>query len=100
MALSHELNVSASIMKLALNEDLRCYSYKRRSGKLLTKKARENRLTKGNKLRSKVKHPAEPQITIGHFSDEKNFCQYQKHNTQTSRWLAYSPNDIPRVMQT
>ena len=45
-ALSRELNVSLSTMKLALNEDLRYYSYKHRKGQLLTEKARESRLTK------------------------------------------------------
>ena len=94
-----ELNVSGSTMKLALNEDLRYYSYKRRRGQQLTEKARENRLTKGKKLLSKVKHPAEPQ-TIWFFFDEKNFCQDQKHNTQNNRWLAYSPKDTSSVMQT
>ena len=39
-ASSRELNVSASIMKLALNKDLRYYSYKRRRGQLLPEKAR------------------------------------------------------------
>ena len=68
MALSHELNVSASTMKPALDEDLLFYSYKRHKGKLLTENASENRLTKGKKLLSKVKHPAEPQ-TIWFFSD-------------------------------
>ena len=66
-SLSRELNVSTSTTKLALNEDLRYYSYKRHSGELLTEKARENCLTKGKKCRKKVKHP---QIS----SDEKNFC--------------------------
>ena len=74
MALSRELNVSASTMKLALDEDLRHYSYKRHRGQLLAKKACENRLTKQKKLLSKVKHAAEPQ-TIWFFSYEKNFCQ-------------------------
>ena len=64
----------------------------------VTEKARENRLTKGKKLLSKVKHPAEPQ-TIWFFSDEKNICQDQKHKTQNNRWLAYSPKDTPHVMQ-
>ena len=99
MALSCELNVSASTMKLALNEDL-CYrSYKRHRGQLLTEKARENRLTNGKKLLSNLKHPAEPQ-TIWFFSDEKNFCHDQKHNMQNNRWLACSPKDTPCVMQT
>ena len=69
-ALSCELNVSAPTMKLALNEDLRYYSCKRRRGQLLTEKACENHLTKGKKLPSKVKHPAEPQ-TICSFSMRK-----------------------------
>ena len=86
-------------MKLALNEDLRYYSYKCHRGLMLTEKAHENRLTKGKKLLSKVKHPAEPQ-TIWFFSDQINFCQDQKHNMQNNRWLAYSPKDTPHVMQT
>ena len=49
--LSRELNISASTMKPALNEDLRCYSYKRRRGQLLAQKARLNRLKKEKKLR-------------------------------------------------
>ncbi|KAL1116511.1 hypothetical protein AAG570_004983 [Ranatra chinensis] len=40
-ALSREMNVAASTMKLALDEDLRYYSYKRRKGQLLTEEARE-----------------------------------------------------------
>ena len=56
-------------------------------------------MTNAKKLLSKVKHSAEPQ-TIWFFSDEKNFCQDQKHNTQNNRWLAYSPKDTPRAMQT
>ena len=98
-ALSHELNVSDSTMKLALNEDLCYYSYKHHRGQLLTEKACENHLTKGKKLMSNVKHPAVSQ-TICFFSYKKNFCQDQNLNTQNNRWLAYSPNDIPCVMQT
>ena len=96
-ALTRELDVSASNTKLALNEDLRYCSYKRRRGQLLTEKARENRLTKRKTVLSKVKHPAEPQTF---FCDEKNFCQDQKHSMQNNRWHAYSPKDTPRVMQT
>ena len=65
---------------------------------MLIENARENHLTKGKKLMSKVKHPAEPQ-TIRSFSDEKNYCQDQKHK-QNNRWLAYSPKDTRRVMHT
>ena len=58
-ALAQEMGVAVSTMKLALNEDLRYHSYKRRKGQLLTEKARENRLTKAKKLLNKVKHPVE-----------------------------------------
>ena len=98
-ASSCELNGSASTMRLALIADLRCYSYMPSRGQLLTEKAHENRLTKGKKLLSKVQHPAEPQTTW-FLSDERNFCQDQKHNTQNNRWLSYSPKNTPRVMQT
>ncbi|KAL1123295.1 hypothetical protein AAG570_002381 [Ranatra chinensis] len=43
-ALSREMNVAASTMKLALNEDLRYYSYKRGKGQPLTEKAREKQV--------------------------------------------------------
>ena len=98
-ALSRELNVSVSTMKLALNEDRPYHSYKRRRGQLFTEKTRENRLTKEKTLLSKVKHPAEPQ-TIWFFFDAKNVCQDQRHNMQNNRWLADSPKDTPCVMQT
>ncbi|KAL1116254.1 hypothetical protein AAG570_005749 [Ranatra chinensis] len=49
-ASSREMNVAASTMKLALNEDLRHYSCKRRKGQLLTEKAREKRLISAKKL--------------------------------------------------
>ena len=86
-------------MKIALNEDLRYYSYKRLKGQLFTEKVPENRLSKGKKLPSKVKQPAESQA-IWFFSDEKNFCQDQRHNMLNNRWLDYSPKDTPRVIQT
>uniref|UniRef100_A0A182NDR8 Uncharacterized protein n=1 Tax=Anopheles dirus TaxID=7168 RepID=A0A182NDR8_9DIPT len=46
-----------------------------------------------------LKHAVEPG-TLWFFSDEKNFCQDQKFNTQNNRWLAYCPADLPRVPQT
>ena len=94
-ALLGELNVSTS----TINEDLHHYLHKRRRGQLLAEKAHENRLTKGKKLLSKVKHSAEPQ-TILFFSDEKNFCQVQKLNTQNNRLPTYTPKDTHRVMHT
>ena len=97
--LSRELNVSASTVKLVLNEDLRYHSHKHRRGQLLTENASDNRLTKGKKHQSKVKHPTEPQ-KIWFFFDEKNVCQDQKQNTQNNRWLAHCPKDTRSVTQT
>lgn len=54
-ALSREMNVAASTMKLALNEDLRYYSYKRRKGQLLTEKFL--RLHQSKCLASKLPRP-------------------------------------------
>ena len=98
-ALAREMGVGDATMKLDLNEDLRYHSYKRRKGQILTANAKENRLTKAKKLLNKLTHPVEPGM-IWFFSDEKNFCQDQLHNTQNNRWLAYNPCDVPRIMKT
>ena len=37
---------------------------------------------------------------IWFFSDEKNFCQHQVHNSQNHRWIATNNRDMPRVMKT
>ncbi len=39
-------------------------------------------------------------ITLFLFSDEKNFSQDQKVNTQNHRWLASDPNEVPVVSRT
>lgn len=80
-ALAWEVGFVISTMKLALNEDLHYQSYKRCNGQFT-----ENRLTKAKNLLNKMKHPVES-VTIWFFTDEKNFCQDQLHNTQ-NRWLA------------
>uniref|UniRef100_A0A182PG36 Tc1-like transposase DDE domain-containing protein n=1 Tax=Anopheles epiroticus TaxID=199890 RepID=A0A182PG36_9DIPT len=79
---------------MALNDDLRYFSYKRRRGQLLIEKGRERRLGNAKKLLNLLKHPVQPG-TLWFFSDEKNFCQ-----DQNNRWLAYCPADVPRVPQT
>uniref|UniRef100_A0A182STD9 DDE-1 domain-containing protein n=1 Tax=Anopheles maculatus TaxID=74869 RepID=A0A182STD9_9DIPT len=84
---------------MALNDDLRYFSYKRRRGQLLTEMGRERRLGNAKKLLHLLKHPVELG-TLWFFSDKKNFCQDQKVNTQNNRWLAYCPADVPRVPQT
>ena len=34
------------------------------------------------------------------FSDEKNFCQDQVHNSQNDCWIATNNRDVPRMMKT
>uniref|UniRef100_A0A4Y0BF18 Tc1-like transposase DDE domain-containing protein n=1 Tax=Anopheles funestus TaxID=62324 RepID=A0A4Y0BF18_ANOFN len=97
--LARAMGVAPSTMKMALNDDLRYFSYKRRRGQLLTEKGRERRLGNAKTLLNLLKHPVEPG-TLWFFSSEKNFCQDQKVNTQNNRWLAYCAADVPRVPQT
>ncbi|XP_035891201.1 uncharacterized protein LOC118502743 [Anopheles stephensi] len=98
-ALARDVGVAQSTVKVALNEDLRYASYKRRRGQLITAKTREKWLANAKRLLSWLKHPAQSD-TLWFFSDEKNFCQDQKHNVQNNRRLAYCAADVPRVPQT
>ncbi|KAK8372100.1 hypothetical protein O3P69_011810 [Scylla paramamosain] len=47
---------------------------------------------------NKLKFPLENDMPW-FFSDEKNFCQDQTHNSQNNRWLAVCPKDVPRGMK-
>ena len=58
----------------------------------------EKQLKQTSKLCNKLKHPLEPDM-LWFFSDEKNFCQDQKINSQ-NRWLTVTPKDVPKLMQT
>ncbi|QQP50608.1 Uncharacterized protein FKW44_011657 [Caligus rogercresseyi] len=65
----------------------------------LTEKAQENRFNKAQKLLNKLKHPVHNE-TLWFFSDEKNFTQDQKHNSQTNRCCVRNPHEVPIVAQT
>ena len=87
-------------MKLSLNEFLRHSSYKRRKGQLLIARAQEDHLKKARKLLNKPQGVPRSAGTLGFFSEEKNFCQDQLQNAQNSKWLAFSPPEVPRVTKT
>ena len=98
-AMARDLDVSEHCIRSCLMEDIRYKSYRMRKGQLLTDKMKENRLKKSTRLLNKLKKPLEPGM-VWIFSDEKNFCQDQLHNSQNNRWLAVCPKDVPRVMKT
>ena len=98
-SLVREKNAEVATMKLPLNEIRRHSSYKRRKGQLLTARAQDDHLKKARKLLNKLKRSQEPR-TLGFFSEEKNFCQDQLQNTQNSKWLAFSPPEVPRITKT
>lgn len=98
-AIAREKGVDESVVRQVVHEDIRYFSYKMRKGQFLSQKMQEKRLKHAKKLLNKLKHPLKPNM-LWFFSDEKNFCQDQKINSQNNRWLAVSPKDVPRVMQT
>ena len=87
------------VIQNIVKDDMRCKSYKLKTGQLLTEKAKNARLVKGTKLLNKLKHPKEKNM-LWFFSDEKNFCQDQRFNRQNQRWIAACPGDVIRVMKT
>ncbi|QQP40452.1 Uncharacterized protein FKW44_014491 [Caligus rogercresseyi] len=97
--LAEELGVGNTTVRVCINEDLRYHFYKRRKGQILTEKAQENRFNKALKLLNKLKHPVHNE-TLWFFSDEKNFTQDQKHNSQNNRCCVRNPHEVPIVAQT
>ena len=74
-----------------MKEDLKYRSYGRQTSQTLIEKTKNLRLIKSVRLLNKLKHPKKPNI-LWFFSDEKNFCQDQVHNTNN--------RDMPRVTKT
>ncbi|QQP38361.1 Uncharacterized protein FKW44_018918, partial [Caligus rogercresseyi] len=62
------------------------------------REGQENRFYKALKLLNKLKHPVHNE-TLWFFSDEKNFTQDQKHNSQNNR-CCLGPHEVPIVAQT
>ena len=113
-SLAVEMNCCKDTVIDAIKEDLKSRSYRRRTGQFLSQKLQDRRHLKCSKLLNMLKHPKEPDM-IWFFSDEKNFCQDQIHNSQNHRWIAKSPfsvkkgtkkvkklarKDIPKVQKT
>ena len=90
----------------AIKEDLKSKSYRRQTGQFLSKALMTRRHLKCSRLLNMLKNPVKPGM-IWFFSDEKNFCQDQIHNSQNHRWIAKSPHPrkkgqrkVTRVMKT
>ena len=96
-ALAREMHCAESTIRLCIAQDLRYKSYKMRRGQLMTEATKGRRFEKAKKLLNKLKSPAVPNPLI-FFSDEKNFDQDQKVNSQNDRWLCRDPEEVPIVM--
>ena len=97
--IARDLGISHTTMKACVKEDLKCRSYRCQTSQILTEKTKNLRLIKSVRLLNKLKHPKKPNM-LWFFSDEKNFCQEQVHNSQNHRWIAMNNRDVPRVMKT
>ena len=69
------------------SKDFHYPSNKRRKWQTLTPKTKVNSLTKTKKLLNMQRQVIKPGVVIWFFSDEKNFCHNQEHNTQGSSWV-------------
>ena len=69
-------------------------SYRRQTSQILTEKTKNLRQIKSVRLLNKLKHPKKPNM-LWFFSDEKNFCQDQVHNSQNHCWIATNNRDVP-----
>ena len=97
MQIARDLGVSHTTVNACVKKDLKCRSYRRQTSQTLTEKIKNLRLIKSVRSLKKLKHPKKPNI-LWFFSDEKDFCQDQVHNSQNHRWIATNNRDVPRVM--
>ena len=96
---ARDLGVSQTTLNACVKKDLKCRSYRRQTSQILTEKTKNLRLIKSIRLLNKLRHPKKPNM-LWFFSDEKNFCQDQVHNSLNHRWIATNNRDMPRVMKT
>ena len=97
--IARDLGVSHTTVNACVKEDLKYRSYSRQTSQILNEKTKNPRLIKTVRLLNKLKHPKKPNM-LWSFSDEKNFCQDQVHNSQNHRWIATNNRDVPWVMKT
>ena len=82
--IARDLGVLHTIVNARVKEDLKCSSFRRQTSQILTEKTNNLWLIKSVRLLNKLKHPKKPNM-LWFFSDEKNFCQDQVHNSQNHR---------------
>jgi hypothetical protein len=81
-----------------VRDELRYKSYRLGKGQFMNQATKERRLIKAKALLNRFKHPPSPNILI-FYSDEKNFNQDQKVNSQNNRWLCQDPKEVPIIMK-
>ena len=97
--IARDLGVSNTTVNACVKDDLKCRYYRRQTSQILTEKTKNLRLIKSVRLLTKLKHPNKPNM-LWFFSEEKNFCQDQVHNSQNHRWIATNNRDVPTVLKT
>ncbi len=98
-AIACELNVSATVVRRVVKEEIKLKSYALKRGQFMNQGTKERRLAKAKKLLWKLKKPTEHKQLI-FFSDEKNFSQDQKVNRRNNRWICADRSNVPIVMAT
>lgn len=98
-SLAQAMGVSKSTIHKTVHEDLNFFSYKLRQRHLLTESTKETRHVKARALLNELKHGQSVRM-LRFFSDEKNFIQDRKVNSQNDRWLCSDPSEVPTVMHS
>lgn len=96
--LASKLNVSATTIRRAIHEDLRCKSYRLKLHQMLSDNMKIKRLERSSLLLSSLKGKASGRIRL--FSDEKIFCLDAKVNRQNDRWIVKDVKDVPVIGRT
>lgn len=98
-AMAREIGCSNTHVWNIMRDELRYKSYRLGKGQFMNQATKERRLIKAKALLNRFKHPPSPNILI-FYSDEKNFNQDQKVNSQNNRWLCQDPKEVPIIMKT
>lgn len=96
--LAAKLNIGTTTIRRALEEDLRCKSYRLMVRQMLSDKMKAKRVERCSLLLTSLKGSAAGRIRL--FSDEKIFCLDAKVNRQNDRWIAQDPEDVPVIGRT
>ena len=96
--IARDSGISHTTVNACVKEDLKYRSYRGQTSQILTEMTKNLRLIKSVRLLNKLKHPKKPNM-LWFFSDKKNFCQDQVHNSQNHRWIATNNRVVPKVMK-